>query len=127
MYSLSIIIPLYNEQERILKSLAILKKFFEQSKKREIEIIFVSDGSRDQTNKIINFFIKKNKKICKFNFIKYPKNIGKGYAVKKGVLKSRNSWILMCDSDMSVDPNQFNQWFDRFQVEKKQKVKNVFN
>ena len=62
MYSLSIIIPLYNEQERILKSLAILKKFFEQSKKREIEIIFVSDGSTDQTNDIIRLFIKENKK-----------------------------------------------------------------
>ncbi len=111
MYSLSIIIPLYNEERRIFKSLTKIKKFINQNKKKKIEIIFVSDGSSDQTNKIIDFFIKKNKRICKFNFIKYSKNIGKGHAVKKGVLKSKNSWILMCDADMSVDPNQFNEWF----------------
>tara|TARA_Y100000590_G_scaffold152753_1_gene175399 strand:- start:3582 stop:4298 length:717 start_codon:yes stop_codon:yes gene_type:complete len=111
VYSLSIIIPLYNEERRIFKSLTKIKKFINQNKKKKIEIIFVSDGSSDQTNKIIDFFIKKNKRICKFNFIKYSKNIGKGHAVKKGVLKSKNSWILMCDADMSVDPNQFNEWF----------------
>ena len=111
MYSLSIIIPLYNEERRIFKSLTKIKKFINQNKKKKIEIIFVSDGSSDQTNKIIDFFIKKNKRICKFNFIKYSKNIGKGHAVKKGVLKSKNSWILMCDADMSVDPKQFNEWF----------------
>ena len=111
MYSLSIIIPLYNEQERILKSLAILKKFFEQSKKREIEIIFVSDGSTDQTNDIIRLFIKENKKKFNLLLISYLKNIGKGFAIKKGILKSKKNWILICDADMSVNPNQFSLWF----------------
>tara|TARA_Y100000590_G_scaffold360490_1_gene416795 strand:+ start:317 stop:1039 length:723 start_codon:yes stop_codon:yes gene_type:complete len=116
VYSLSIIIPLYNEEKRIFKSLIKIRKFINQNKKKKIEIIFVSDGSYDQTNKIINFFIKKNKKICKFKFIRYQKNIGKGYAVKKGILKSKNSWILMCDADMSVDPNQFNKWFKNKEI-----------
>lgn len=111
MYSLSIIIPLYNEQERILKSLAILKKFFEQSKKREIEIIFVSDGSTDQTNDIIRLFIKENKKKFNLLLISYLKNVGKGFAIKKGILKSKKNWILICDADMSVNPNQFSLWF----------------
>ena len=61
MYSLSIIIPLYNEQERILKSLEILRKYIKKNKKNKIEIIFVSDGSTDQTNNIIRLFIKNNK------------------------------------------------------------------
>ena len=111
MYSLSIIIPLYNEQERILKSLAILKKFFEQNKKREIEIIFVSDGSTDQTNDIIRLFIKENKKKFNLLLISYLKNVGKGFAIKKGILKSKKNWILICDADMSVNPNQFSLWF----------------
>ena len=50
MYSLSIIIPLYNEQKRILKSFEILKKFILKNNSNKIEIIFVSDGSTDQTN-----------------------------------------------------------------------------
>ena len=45
MYSLSIIIPLYNEEKRIFKSLIKIRKFINQNKKKKIEIIFVSDGS----------------------------------------------------------------------------------
>ena len=110
MYSLSIIIPLYNEQERILKSLEILRKYIKKNRKNKIEIIFVSDGSTDQTNNIIRLFIKNNKKI-KLLFISYLKNVGKGFAIKKGILKSKKNWILICDADMSVSPNQFNTWF----------------
>ena len=62
MYSLSVIIPLYNEEKRLLKSLTKLEKFILQNKKNKIEVIFVSDGSTDLTNKIIEQFIKKNEK-----------------------------------------------------------------
>ena len=110
VYSLSIIIPMYNEQERILKSLEILRKYIKKNRKNKIEIIFVSDGSTDQTNNIIRLFIKNNKKI-KLLFISYLKNVGKGFAIKKGILKSKKNWILICDADMSVSPNQFNTWF----------------
>ena len=66
----------------------------------------MSDGSTDQTNNIIRLFIKNNKKI-KLLFISYLKNVGKGFAIKKGILKSKKNWILICDADMSVSPNQF--------------------
>ena len=111
MYSLSVIIPLYNEEKRLLKSLTKLEKFILQNKKNKIEVIFVSDGSTDLTNKIIKQFIKKNKKNLKSFLIKYKKNVGKGYAIKRGVLKSTKNWVLICDADMSVNPNQFNIWF----------------
>ena len=62
MYSLSVIIPLYNEEKRLLKSLTKLEKFILQNKKNNVEVIFASDGSTDLTNKIIEQFIKKNKK-----------------------------------------------------------------
>jgi len=122
VYSLSIIIPLYNEEKRLLKSLTKLKKFIRQSQKEKIEIIFVSDGSNDSTNKIINLFIKKNKKILKSFLIKYKKNVGKGYAVKKGILKSKKNWILICDADMSVSPNQFNIWYKNKKIIDKNKA-----
>ena len=41
----------------------------------------------------------------------HKNNIGKGYAVKKGILRAKNQWILLCDADLSVHPNQFNKWF----------------
>ena len=63
-----------------------------------------------QTNNIIYNFI--NSKKYKVSLIKYKKNIGKGYAVKKGILKAKNQWILICDVDLSVHPKQFNIWFN---------------
>ena len=121
MYSLSVIIPLYNEEKRLLKSLTKLEKFLLQNKKNKIEVIFVSDGSTDLTNKMIEQFIKKNEKNLKSFLIRYKKNVGKGYAIKKGVLKSTKNWILICDADMSVNPKQFNVWYKNKKIiDKKQ-------
>ena len=111
MYNLSIIIPLYNEEKRLSQSLKKLEKFIKQNQKKKIEIIFVSDGSTDKTNKIISLFIKERKKIIKSFLIKYKKNVGKGYAIKKGILNSKKEWVLICDADMSVNPKQFNTWY----------------
>ena len=122
MYNLSIIIPLYNEEKRLKKSLISLIKFIKIKPKKKIEIIFVSDGSTDSTNKIISLFIKENKKILESFLIKYAKNVGKGYAVKKGILKSKNDWILICDADMSVNPNQFNIWYQNKKIIDKNKA-----
>ena len=122
MYNLSIVIPLYNEEKRLTKSLISLEKFIKKKPKKKIEIIFVSDGSTDSTNKIINLFIRRNKKILKSFLIKYTKNVGKGYAIKKGILKSKNNWILICDADMSVNPNQFNIWYNKKKIIDKNKA-----
>jgi len=119
MYNLSIVIPIFNEQDRLKSCLTILKKFIKKKSKKKIEIIFVNDGSTDNSVKIINKFIYENKKICKFKLINYKKNIGKGYAIKKGVLNSNNSWILICDADMSVKPDQFDIWFKRNNITNK--------
>ena len=119
MYKLSIIIPLFNEQHRLSYNLTILEKFLKKKSKKDIEIIFVNDGSYDSTNKIIKNFIHKNKKNCKFRYISYKNNIGKGFAVKKGILASKNYWILVCDADMSVSPKQFDIWFKNNLIQKK--------
>ena len=110
MYNLSIILPVFNEEVRLKTTISILEKFLKLSKKNKIELIFVSDGSKDKTNDIISNFI--DSKRHNITLIKYKNNIGKGYAVKKGILRAKNQWILLCDADLSVHPNQFNKWFD---------------
>jgi dolichyl-phosphate beta-glucosyltransferase len=116
VYNLSIIIPIFNEQLRLKSCLTILKKFVEKKSKKKIEIIFVNDGSTDKSGELINEFINKNKKVCRLKYINYKKNVGKGYAIKKGVLNSNNSWILICDADMSVKPYQFEVWFKKNKI-----------
>jgi len=112
MINLSIVIPLYNEEIRLKKTLPILSNFLRNFKKDKIEIIFISDGSNDKTNDIIKKYKFIKSKKYKIKFIKYKNNIGKGYAVKKGVLNAKHNWVLLCDVDLSVHPNQFKIWFN---------------
>ena len=112
----SIIIPLYNEETRLDYCLDIIEKFLKKNTNFFFEIIFVNDGSIDQSENKILKFIKKNKKKffnAKIKLISYTKNVGKGYAIKKGILISKSKWILTCDLDMSVLPEQYLAWKKR--------------
>jgi len=100
----SLIIPLYNEENRLDYCFRIIEKILK--KKIFYEVIFVNDGSTDQSKKKLIKFIKQNK----IKLISYKINMGKGYAIKKGVLLSRSNWVLICDLDMSVLPSQYLTW-----------------
>ena len=62
MYNLSITIPLYYEERGLKESLKSLTKFLSKKNKNKIETIFINDDSSDNTNRLINLFIIKNKK-----------------------------------------------------------------
>ena len=94
--SLSIIIPIFNEEKRLIKSLNKIKKFI---KNKKIEVIFVNDGSGDLSKKIIQNFVKKNKKI---NIINLRKNVGKGGALKKGIKRAKNQQVFLCPRDRHI-------------------------
>ena len=110
MDNLSLIIPLYNEENRIKKNLRVIQNFL---KKRNVEVVFVNDGSNDNSDEIIRKFISKIKKKKIIKYLSYKKNVGKGYAIKRGVLESKKKWILICDVDMSVQPNQIDKWMKK--------------
>ena len=76
---ISLIIPAYNEEKNILKTLKKLK-FFLKNEKDKWEILIINDGSTDNTLDML-----KNYKSKFFKIISYKKNKGKGFAVKKGV------------------------------------------
>lgn len=110
--SLSIVFPFFNEEKRIKKSLDKISRMLTKLGIEKTEIILVNDGSNDQSDLIIKKFIKdlnfqKRKKI---NYIKYLKNMGKGYACKKGVSVARNRWVLTCDIDFSANPTEILNW-----------------
>lgn len=110
--SLSIIFPLFNEEKRISKLLREMTKFLFNNK-LNIEFIFVNDGSTDASLELLKNFRKTNQKKINFDIISYKKNKGKGYALKQGVLKARNEWILTIDIDLSVKISQINQWIKK--------------
>lgn len=118
MQKVSIVIPIYNEEKRLSNSLNIIKNFTKIKSKNSFEFIFVNDGSSDKTDKILKKFLELNSNKIRIRYISYSTNKGKGFAVKTGVLASKNPWILTCDADFSVLPDQLNTWFKHNLIKK---------
>ncbi len=109
MKDLSIVFPAFNEERRLKTTFKELIKF-KNKFKNKLEIIFVDDGSSDSTYKLVNIFKKKSSKNCKIISIRIKKNMGKGYALKRGIEKSSKTWILTTDVDLSVPLKQIFKW-----------------
>lgn len=95
---ISIIIPAYNEEKRISKSLLTVSEFFKK-KQMDHEIIVVDDGSTDRTSQLLQDL---NVKLSNLRVIHYKKNMGKGFALKRGVLASNGDLVLISDADLST-------------------------
>lgn len=104
--NLSIIIPCYNEERYIAKN--IKKVINQMQKKWNIEIIAVNDGSTDDTKKEILKMATKHPDVVKL--FSYKHNVGKGYAVYSGILKSKYKQKLIIDADLSVEPNNIDKF-----------------
>jgi glycosyltransferase involved in cell wall biosynthesis len=108
---ISIVIPAYNEEKRIGRTLESYGSFFEGKRKiKEIdnfEILVVMNGCVDKTEEVIKFFSKKYSRIRYLNF----KESGKGFAIVEGfksALKNKeNRLIGFVDGDLSTPPEAF--------------------
>ncbi|MFC2131355.1 dolichyl-phosphate beta-glucosyltransferase [Bacteroidota bacterium] len=92
---LSIIIPAYNEETRIVKSLAKAIEYFENNQ-FDFEIVVVDDGSVDRTVDVLEDFHEK------VRVISLAGNMGKGAAVRKGMLEATGEIRLFSDADFST-------------------------
>jgi len=99
MIHLSVIIPAYNEEKRLPKTLDKVKAYLEKEN-YNFEVIVVDDGSKDKTLEVTENLIKDWKD---FKVIGYTPNRGKGFAVKTGMLAARGEWRLLMDADNSTD------------------------
>jgi len=97
-FDYSIVIPAYNEESRIVKTLQIIDEYL-RNMNIKAEIIVVSDGSTDDTVHIVR---KLREKIPNLILVANKKNFGKGFAVKTGIEVSRGEFILFTDADNST-------------------------
>ena len=99
--TLSIIIPVYNEEKFIEK---IYSKVMAVNLPPDIskEIIIIDDNSRDDTKKIIQGFADENTVI-----IKQEINRGKGSCIRLGLEKASGDIILIQDADLEYDPEEY--------------------
>ena len=95
---ISIVIPVFNEEERIGKTLGKIILYFD-SCRYPYEVIVVNDGSTDRTSGIIEEFSERYKQV---QIIKSKTNHGKGLSVRKGMLSSKGQYALFTDADLST-------------------------
>jgi dolichyl-phosphate beta-glucosyltransferase len=96
---LSIIIPAYNEEDRILKTIKETLSYLNRQDYAS-EIIVVSDGSTDGTRGVVEAF--ETGEHVALKVIEYHPNRGKGYAVRLGMLEGSGETVMFMDADYSV-------------------------
>ena len=92
---LSIIIPAYNEENRIEASLDKAIEYFEKQS-YSWELFVIDDGSKDKTVELVNKY--PNPIQC----LVQPSNLGKGAAVRRGMLDSNGQYRIFTDADFST-------------------------
>jgi dolichyl-phosphate beta-glucosyltransferase len=93
----SIVIPAYNEGQRLRPTLEQVLAYVRQQG-WDTEIIVVDDGSRDDTAQIVRSFAASDPRL---KLVENPGNRGKGYSVRHGMLKAQGEIILFSDADLS--------------------------
>ena len=114
-YKLSVVIPAYKEEKRLLKSLSAIKKY-QMSHDFAIETIVVVDGSPDQTGETAR---KYQPELKNLKVIDRKENKGKGYTVKEGMLLAKGKYVLFTDADNSTPFEQVDKllkYIDMYEV-----------
>ncbi|MBI2063696.1 MAG: glycosyltransferase family 2 protein [Candidatus Yanofskybacteria bacterium] len=99
---LSIIIPAYNEEKRIEKTLLSVHAYLSRQN-YDYEVLVVSDGSKDKTVDLVSSLSSQVKNL---KIIDNKQNHGKGWAVQRGMLEAQGDYRLFMDADNSTTIDQ---------------------
>jgi dolichol-phosphate mannosyltransferase len=105
-YTISIIIPVYNEESNICSILRHIKSILSETL-LDYELIVINDGSTDKTQPVLLEEQKLDKRV---KILSYTKNKGKGHAVKMGVLNSRGDVVCFLDGDLDISPTEIKNY-----------------
>jgi len=96
---ISIIIPVYNQAQKLIKTLASIARQTYQ----DYEVIIVNDGSRDQVDSVFTGYYKKLTTENKYLFIS-QNNQGAPAARNRGAQEARGEYLFFCDADAVIKP-----------------------
>jgi glycosyltransferase involved in cell wall biosynthesis len=110
--SLSLIVPVYNQQGKVAYSLNKIKQAVELAFSK-YELIVVNDGSTDNTLASLKDIARTDEHI---RVLSYTPNRGKGYAVKQGVLHSHGDAVMFLDGDLDISPDSVKDYVERLRI-----------
>ena len=118
---ISIVVPIYNEV-KIIEN--FINKLFHTFNNIDVKYIFIDDGSKDGTSEWLQKNLNSLFKNKNLELVTLDKNNGKGYAVRKGILKVEGSHTVFIDSDLEYDPKDALDLYN--QVKKNKNIKVIY-
>lgn len=120
--SLSVLVPVYNEQYLVEASLARLRILSESARLRRVKVIVVDDGSTDQTPAAIRRFGESLEEhawgsLFEWVFVRHERNQGKGAAIRTGLHYADTELTVVHDADLEYDPRDLLKMIPLFQEE----------
>lgn len=105
MQTLSIIIPVYNEEKTITQLLnAVIDAPIPDTLSKEF--VLVNDCSSDNSVEVINEFMREHSEL-NISFYSHEVNKGKGAALHTGIAQAKGDLIIIQDADLEYDPNEY--------------------
>ena len=112
MKLLTAVIPCYNEEQAIPLFYEEICRAINQFNKRfpevEFELLFIDDGSEDQTLRILKKFRNEDKRV---RYVSFSRNFGKEAAIFAGLEKSKGDYVVIMDADLQDPPKLLEEMY----------------
>ncbi len=105
----SVVIPVYNEEANIRELAERLVPVMEQAGK-SFEVVFVDDGSSDETAAMIRSICARDQRI---KLVRFTRNYGQEAAVQAGILRASGRWIVQLDGDLQNPPEELTKLLEK--------------
>lgn len=112
MKRISIIIPCLNEQEVLPVYYREMANIMDEMKNAEFELLFVDDGSTDDTLKLLREF-KRDDKRCRY--LSFSRNFGKEAAMYAGLQHAAGDYVAVMDADLQDPPKLIPQMYEELE------------
>ncbi len=110
MGKISVVVPCYNEQEAIPLFYHAIAEIAEKMKDRAVfEVIFVNDGSRDESLAEMRALAEKDERV---HYISFSRNFGKEAAMYAGMQKAQGDYVAIMDVDLQDPPELLPEMLD---------------
>jgi len=102
----SIVMPAYNEEPRITRAVSRALSAVAEAG-LDCEVVVVNDGSSDGTGRVVEALSRTDGRV---KLVGYPQNMGKGYAIRRGVEAVTGEYVVLIDSDGEILPDEISRY-----------------
>jgi dolichyl-phosphate beta-glucosyltransferase len=112
---LSLVIPAYNEERRLLPSLQRVDQYL-STRPYASELVVVDDGSTDRTAELVRGFAPSAPDRVQVRLLAHERNRGKGAAVRTGCLAAQGEYVVFTDMDLAVPVEEVGRVLERLEA-----------